>query len=164
MRRKIAVYLEEQEYINLQRITNRENKTITAYCKEKIFEQPNKNLEKEDLLKNHILRQFENLLFLLISQKEIDTSKINQESLKTISSYAIHIGNLKAKNNKQLKFQRQIEFDYKNLFRLVNIKNINSLITQVNEEKQTNKKIFLLGSYIQKIKDSLKNQRISNEV
>ena len=161
MRRKIAVYLEnEREYQKLIRLVSNSNMTITAYCKDKIFN----SKKEEDFLKNHILRQFEDLLFLLISQKDIDTSKINQESLKKISSYAIHIGNLKAKNNKQLKFQRQIESDYKSLFRLINIKNINSLITQVNEEKQTNKKIFLLGSYIQKIKDCLKNQRISNEV
>lgn len=157
MKRKIAVYLEEQEYQNLQQIVSNSNMTITAYCKDKIF-----NVKKEeDFLKKHIIRQFEDLLFLLITQKDIDTSKINQESLKKISSYAIHIGNLKAQNNRQLKLQKQVEFDYKNLFKLVNIKNINSLITQVNKESQTKKKIILLASYIKQIRDILKG---SNEV
>lgn len=157
MKRKIAVYLEEQEYQKLQQIVSNSNMTITAYCKDKIF-----NVKKEeDFLKKHIIRQFEDLLFLLISQKDIDTSKINQEKLKTITSYAIHIGNLKAQNNRQLKLQRQVEFDYKNLFKLVNVKNINSLITHVNNEETSKKKIILLASYIKQIRDILKG---SNEV
>jgi len=156
MKRKIAVYLEEDEYINLQRLVDRENKTITAYCKEKIFN----SKKEEDLLKKHMLRQFEDLLYLLISQYDISKTNLSEESLKKITSYAIHIGNLKAKNNKQLKFNRSIEYDYKNLFKLVNINNINSLITQVNEEENIKQKTFLLASYIKQIRNILK---VSNE-
>lgn len=156
MKRKIAVYLEEQEYQDLQQIVSSSNMTITAYCKNKIFNQK----KEEDFLKKHILRQFEDLLYLLISQNNIDTSKINQETLKKISSYAIHMGNLKAQNNRQLKFQRQVEYDYKSFFKLVNIKNINSLITQVNNEESSKKKIILLASYIKQIRNILK---VSNE-
>lgn len=156
MKRKIAVYLKEEEYINLQRLVDRENKTITAYCKEKIFN----SKKEEDLLKKHMLRQFEDLLYLLISQYDISKTNLSQESLKKISSYAIHVGNLKAKNNKQLKFNRSIEYDYKSLFKLVNINNINSLITQVNEEQNIKQKTFLLASYIKQIRNILK---VSNE-
>lgn len=152
MKRKIAVYLDEKEYQNLQGIVSNSNMTITAYCKDKIFN----SKKEEDFLKKHMIRQFEDLLFLLISQKDIDTSKINQDSLKKISSYAIHIGNLKALNNKQLKLNRQIEYDYKSLFKLVNIKTINTLIEQVNEEETSKKKIILLGSYIKQIRNILK--------
>lgn len=156
MKKKIAVYLEEDEYINLQRLVDRENKTITAYCKEKIF-----NSKKEDdFLKKHMLRQFEDLLYLLISQYDISKTNLSEESLKKITSYAIHIGNLKAKNNQQLKFNRSIEYDYKSLFKLVNINNINSLITQVNEEENIKQKTFLLASYIKQIRNILK---VSNE-
>ena len=66
------------------------------------------------------------------------------------------MGNLKAINNKKLKFQRDIEKDYDSLFRLVNIPNINKLIQEVNEEKELKQKIFLLGSFINKIKSALK--------
>lgn len=159
MRRKIAVYLEEQEYINLQRITNRENKTITAYCKEKIFEQPNKNVEKEDLLKNHILRQFEDLLYLLISQYDLKKT-IDENTIKKISSYATYVGNLKAIHNKKLKLQKTIYQDYKPLFKLVNISTINSLVSKVNDEKEPKQKIFLLASFINQIRNILKD---SNE-
>ena len=156
MKKKIAVYLEEEEYINLQRLVDRENKAITAYCKEKIF-----NSKKEDdFLKKHMLRQFEDLLYLLISQYDISKTNLSQESLKKINSYAIHVGNLKAKNNQQLKFNRSIEYDYKSLFKLVNVNNINSLITQVNEEENIKQKTFLLASYIKQIRNILK---VSNE-
>lgn len=110
----------------------------------------------EDYLKKHILRQFEDLLYLLISQHNIDISKINQESLQKISSFAIHIGNLKAKNNKKLKVQRDIEKSYDSLFRIVNINVINRLILDTNKLKDTQKKIFLLTSYISQIKKRLK--------
>ena len=62
----------------------------------------------------------------------------------------------KAITNKKLKFQRQIEKDYDALFKLLNIPTINRLIKNVNEEKDSNKKIFLLGSFINKIKSALK--------
>ncbi|WP_417334598.1 hypothetical protein [Halarcobacter sp.] len=156
MKRKIAVYLEEQEYQDLQQIVSSSNMTITAYCKNKIFN----SKKEEDFLKKHILRQFEDLLYLLISQYDISKTPINEKTIKEISSYAIYVGNLKAKNNKKLKFQRQIEFDYKSLFKLVNIKNINSLITQVNNEESSKKKIILLASYIKQIRNILK---VSNE-
>lgn len=156
MKKKIAVYLEEDEYINLQRLVDRENKTITAYCKEKIFN----SKKEEDLLKKHMLRQFEDLLYLLISQYDISKTNLSQESLKKITSYAIYVGNLKAKNNQQLKFNRSIEYDYKSLFKLVNVNNINSLITQVNEEENIKQKTFLLASYIKQIRNILK---VSNE-
>lgn len=156
MKRKIAVYLDQEEYKNLQRLVDRENKTITAYCKEKIF-----NSKKEDdFLKKHMLRQFEDLLYLLISQYDISKTNLSQESLIKISSYAIHVGNLKAKNNQQLKFNRSIEYDYKSLFKLVNIKTINSLITQVNDEENIKQKTFLLASYIKQIRNIVK---VSNE-
>ena len=51
---------------------------------------------------------------------------------------------------------RQIEKDYDALFKLLNIPTINRLIKNVNEEKDSNKKIFLLGSFINKIKSALK--------
>jgi hypothetical protein len=152
-KKKIAVYLDSNQYDKLQESVLNANKTITAYCTEKIFMNQTTN---EDYLKKHILRQFEDLLFLLISQKDIDTSKINQESLKKISSFAIHIGNLKAKNNKELKIQREIEKSYEELFKYVNIKTINRLILDVNKLKDSNKKTFLLASYINKIRDRLK--------
>jgi len=158
MKRKIAVYLQEDEYINLQRLVKRQNKTITAYCKEKIF-----NIKKEDekdFLKKHILRQFEDLLYLLISQHDISKSNISKDSLKQITSYAIHIGNLKAKNNKQLKQQRGIEHDYRSLFQTVNTNVINSLVLQVNKEPDDKNKVFILASYINRIKTLLRG---SNE-
>lgn len=156
-KKKIAVYLTPNEYDKLQESVLNSNKTITAYCKEKIFMSISSN---EDYLKKHILRQFEDLLYLLISQHNIDISKINQESLQKISSFAIHIGNLKAKNNKKLKVQRDIEKRYDSLFRIVNINVINRLILDTNKLKDTQKKIFLLTSYINQIKKCL---RITDE-
>lgn len=127
------------------------NETINAYCKNKIL-----NQNESELLKTHIIRQFEDLLYLLISQNSINKEIINQEKIKEITSLAIYVGNLKAITNKKLKFQRQIEKDYDVLFKLVNISTINRLIKNVNEEKDNNKKIFLLGNYITKIKSILK--------
>lgn len=127
------------------------NETINAYCKNKIL-----NQNESELLKTHIIRQFEDLLYLLISQNSINKEIINQEKIKEITSLAIYVGNLKAITNKKLKFQRQIEKDYDALFKLVNIPTINRLIKNVNEEKDSNKKIFLLGNYITKIKSILK--------
>lgn len=154
-KKKIAVYLTSKEYDTLLQSVINSNKTLTAYCKEKIFSfvQVSAN---EDFLKNHILRQFENLLYLLISQNTLDTTKLNEDTIKNITSSAIYVGNLKAINNKKLKFQRDIEKDYDSLFRLVNIPNINKLILEVNEEKELKQKIFLLGSFINKIKSTLK--------
>ena len=154
-KKKIAVYLTNKEYDTLLQSVINSNKTLTAYCKEKIFSfvQVSTN---EDFLRNHILRQFEDLLYLLISQNNIDKTKINENTIKNITSSAIFVGNLKAVNNKKLKFQRDIEKDYDSLFRLVNIPNINKLIQEVNQEKESNKKIFLLGTYINKIKSTLK--------
>ena len=154
-KKKIAVYLTSKEYDTLLQSVINSNKTLTAYCKEKIFSfvQVSAN---EDFLKNHILRQFEDLLYLLISQNSINKEIINQEKIKEITSLAIYVGNLKAITNKKLKFQRQIEKDYDVLFKLVNISTINRLIKNVNEEKDNNKKIFLLGNYITKIKSILK--------
>ena len=70
-KKKIAVYLTNKEYDTLLQSVINSNKTLTAYCKEKIFSiiQSSTN---EDFLKNHILRQFEDLLYLLISQNNID--------------------------------------------------------------------------------------------
>ncbi len=127
------------------------NETINAYCKNKIL-----NQNESELLKTHIIRQFEDLLYLLISQNSINKEIINQEKIKEITSLAIYVGNLKAITNKKLKFQRQIEKDYDVLFKLLNIPTINRLIKNVNEEKDNNKKIFLLGNYITKIKSILK--------
>ena len=154
-KKKIAVYLTNKEYDTLLQSVINSNKTLTAYCKEKIFSfvQVSAN---EDFLKNHILRQFEDLLYLLISQNSINKEIINQEKIKEITSLAIYVGNLKAITNKKLKFQRQIEKDYDALFKLLNIPTINRLIKNVNEEKDSNKKIFLLGSFINKIKSALK--------
>lgn len=154
-KKKIAVYLTSKEYDTLLQSVINSNKTLTAYCKEKIFSfvQVSAN---EDFLKNHILRQFEDLLYLLISQNSINKEIINQEKIKEITSLAIYVGNLKAITNKKLKFQRQIEKDYDALFKLLNIPTINRLIKNVNEEKDSNKKIFLLGSFINKIKSALK--------
>lgn len=127
------------------------NETINAYCKNKIL-----NQNESELLKTHIIRQFEDLLYLLISQNSINKEIINQEKIKEITSLAIYVGNLKAITNKKLKFQRQIEKDYDALFKLLNIPTINRLIKNVNEEKDSNKKIFLLADYITKIKSILK--------
>ena len=127
------------------------NETINAYCKNKIL-----NQNESELLKTHIIRQFEDLLYLLISQNSINKEIINQEKIKEITSLAIYVGNLKAITNKKLKFQRQIEKDYDVLFKLLNIPTINRLIKNVNEEKDSNKKIFLLADYITKIKSILK--------
>ena len=154
-KKKIAVYLTPKEYDTLLQSVINSNKTLTSYCKEKIFSfvQVSAN---EDFLKNHILRQFEDLLYLLISQNNIDKTKINEDIIKKITSSAIYVGNLKAINNKKLKFQRDIEKDYDSLFRLVSIPNINKLIQEVNQEKELKQKIFLLGSFINKIKSALK--------
>ena len=151
-KKKIAVYLTSKEYDTLLQSVINSNKTLTAYCKEKIFSiiQSSTN---EDFLKNHILRQFEDLLYLLISQNHIDKTKINEDTIKNITSSAIYVGNLKAINNKKLKFQRDIKKDYDSL---VSIPNINKLIQEVNQEKELKQKIFLLGSYINKIKSTLK--------
>ncbi len=151
-KKKIAVYLTNKEYDTLLQSVINSNKTLTAYCKEKIFSiiQSSTN---EDFLKNHILRQFEDLLYLLISQNNIDKTKINEDTIKNITSSAIYVGNLKAINNKKLKFQRDIKKDYDSL---VSIPNINKLIQEVNQEKELKQKIFLLGSFINKIKSTLK--------
>ena len=128
------------------------NETINAYCKNKIL-----NQNESELLKTHIIRQFEDLLYLLISQNSINKEIINQEKIKEITSLAIYVGNLKAITNKKLKFQRQIQKDYDALFKLVNIPTINRLIKNVNEQKDNyHKKIFLLADYITKIKSILK--------
>ncbi len=154
-KKKIAVYLTSKEYDTLLQSVINSNKTLTAYCKEKIFSfvQVSAN---EDFLKNHILRQFENLLYLLISQNTLDTTKLNEDTIKNITSSAIYVGNLKAINNKKLKFQRDIEKDYDSLLRLVNIPNINKLILEVNNEKDYYKKTFILSIFINKIKSALK--------
>ena len=151
-KKKIAVYLTSKEYDTLLQSVINSNKTLTAYCKEKIFSfvQVSAN---EDFLRNHILRQFEDLLYLLISQNNIDKTKINEDTIKNITSSAIYVGNLKAINNKKLKFQRDIKKDYDSL---VSIPNINKLIQEVNQEKELKQKIFLLGSFINKIKSTLK--------
>ena len=151
-KKKIAVYLTNKEYDTLLQSVINSNKTLTAYCKEKIFSiiQSSTN---EDFLKNHILRQFEDLLYLLISQNHIDKTKINEDTIKNITSSAIYVGNLKAINNKKLKFQRDIKKDYDSL---VSVTNINKLIQEVNQEKELKQKIFLLGSIINKIKSTLK--------
>ena len=151
-KKKIAVYLTSKEYDTLLQCVINSNKTLTAYCKEKIFSfvQVSAN---EDFLRNHILRQFEDLLYLLISQNNIDKTKINEDTIKSITSSAIYVGNLKAINNKKLKFQRDIKKDYDSL---VSIPNINKLIQEVNQEKENKQKILLLGSFINKIKSTLK--------
>ena len=151
-KKKIAVYITNKEYDTLLQSVINSNKTLTAYCKEKIFSiiQSSTN---EDFLRNHILRQFEDLLYLLISQNNIDKTKINEDTIKNITSSAIYVGNLKAINNKKLKFQRDIKKDYDSL---VSIPNINKLIQEVNQEKELKQKIFLLGSFINKIKSTLK--------
>ena len=151
-KKKIAVYLTNIEYDTLLQSVINSNKTLTAYCKEKIFSSV-QSYTNEDFLKNHILRQFEDLLYLLISQNTIDKTKINEETIKNITSSAIFVGNLKAINNKKLKFQRDIKKDYDSL---VSIPNINKLIQEVNQEKELKQKIFLLGSFINKIKSTLK--------
>ena len=151
-KKKIAVYLTSKEYDTLLQSVINSNKTLTAYCKEKIFSVIQSSTN-EDFLKNHILRQFEDLLYLLISQNNIDKTKINEDTIKNITSSAIYVGNLKAINNKKLKFQRDIKKDYDSL---VSIPNINKLIQEVNQEKELKQKIFLLGSFINKIKSALK--------
>lgn len=151
-KKKIAVYLTSKEYDTLLQSVINSNKTLTAYCKEKIFSFVQSSTN-EDFLRNHILRQFEDLLYLLISQNNIDKTKINEDTIKNITSSAIYVGNLKAINNKKLKFQRDIQKDYDSL---VSIPNINKLIQEVNQEKELKQKIFLLGSFINKIKSTLK--------
>ena len=154
-KKKIAVYLTNIEYDTLLQSVINSNKTLTAYCKEKIFSSV-QSYTNEDFLKNHILRQFEDLLYLLISQNTIDKTKINEETIKNITSSAIFVGNLKAINNKKLKFQRDVEKDYDSLFKILNIPNINRLILKVNQEKDNKQKIILLGSFLNKIKSTLK--------
>ena len=151
-KKKIAVYLTSKEYDTLLQSVINSNKTLTAYCKEKIFSFVQSSTN-EDFLRNHILRQFEDLLYLLISQNNIDKTKINEDTIKNITSSAIYVGNLKAINNKKLKFQRDIKKDYDSL---VSVPNINKLIQEVNQEKELKQKIFLLGSFINKIKSTLK--------
>ncbi len=149
-RKRIILSFTINEYDTILKSVS-SNETINAYCKNKIL-----NQNESELLKTHIIRQFEDLLYLLISQNSINKEIINQEKIKEITSLAIYVGNLKAITNKKLKFQRQIEKDYDVLFKLVNISTINRLIKNVNEEKDNNKKIFLLGNYITKIKSILK--------
>lgn len=149
-RKRIILSFTINEYDTILKSVS-SNETINAYCKNKIL-----NQNESELLKTHIIRQFEDLLYLLISQNSINKEIINQEKIKEITSLAIYVGNLKAITNKKLKFQRQIEKDYDALFKLVNISTINRLIKNVNEEKDNNKKIFLLGNYITKIKSILK--------
>lgn len=150
MKRKVGIYLDKKEHELLKNHVLNSGKTLTSYCKDKIF---NKN---EDLLKKHILRQYEDLLYLLISQLEIDTSKFNEDKLSQITSYAIHVGNIKAQNNKKLKKQRDIENSYKELFKVVSITKINDLILSVNQQSDTKRKNILLASYINEIKSALK--------
>ena len=149
-RKRIILSFTINEYDTILKSVS-SNETINAYCKNKIL-----NQNESELLKTHIIRQFEDLLYLLISQNSINKEIINQEKIKEITSLAIYVGNLKAITNKKLKFQRQIEKDYDALFKLLNIPTINRLIKNVNEEKDSNKKIFLLGSFINKIKSALK--------
>ncbi len=149
-RKRIILSFTINEYDTILKSVS-SNETINAYCKNKIL-----NQNESELLKTHIIRQFEDLLYLLISQNSINKEIINQEKIKEITSLAIYVGNLKAITNKKLKFQRQIEKDYDVLFKLLNISTINRLIKNVNEEKDNNKKIFLLGNYITKIKSILK--------
>ena len=149
-RKRIILSFTINEYDTILKSVS-SNETINAYCKNKIL-----NQNESELLKTHIIRQFEDLLYLLISQNSINKEIINQEKIKEITSLAIYVGNLKAITNKKLKFQRQIEKDYDVLFKLLNIPTINRLIKNVNEEKDSNKKIFLLADYITKIKSILK--------
>ncbi|WP_072679522.1 hypothetical protein [Arcobacter sp. LA11] len=151
-RKKISVYLEEKEYQDLQIKVSNSKMTLTAYCKDKIFN----SKKEEDPLKKHIIREFENLLYLLISQYDISKSNINQDTIKKISSYSVYINNLKAKNNKELRLKREVEYDYKKLFKLVNTPVINSLITQVNKTNNSKEKIFLLASYVKQLQNVLK--------
>ena len=82
-KKKIAVYITNKEYDTLLQSVINSNKTLTAYCKEKIFSVIQSSTN-EDFLKNHILRQFEDLLYLLISQNNIDKTKINEDTIKNI--------------------------------------------------------------------------------
>lgn len=150
-RKRIILSFTINEYDTILKSVS-SNETINAYCKNKIL-----NQNESELLKTHIIRQFEDLLYLLISQNSINKEIINQEKIKEITSLAIYVGNLKAITNKKLKFQRQIEKDYDALFKLVNIPTINRLIKNVNEQKDNyHKKISLLASYITRIKSILK--------
>lgn len=151
-KKRISLSFTINEYDTIFSKSVSSNETINAYCKNKIL-----NQNESELLKTHIIRQFEDLLYLLISQNSINKETINQEKIKEITSLAIYVGNLKAITNKKLKFQRQIEKDYDALFKLVNIPTINRLIKNVNEQKDNyHKKISLLASYITRIKSILK--------
>jgi hypothetical protein len=151
-KKRVSLSFTINEYDTIFSKSVSSNETINAYCKNKIL-----NQNESELLKTHIIRQFEDLLYLLISQNSINKETINQEKIKEITSLAIYVGNLKAITNKKLKFQRQIEKDYDALFKLVNIPTINRLIKNVNEQKDNyHKKISLLASYITRIKSILK--------
>lgn len=89
-RKRIILSFTINEYDTILKSVS-SNETINAYCKNKIL-----NQNESELLKTHIIRQFEDLLYLLISQNSINKEIINQEKIKEITSLAIYVGNLKA--------------------------------------------------------------------
>jgi len=160
MKTKISVYVDTNEHKEIKESASNENKTITAYCKEKILSTP-----KENHLNKHILRQFEDLLYLLISQQKIDSSLLTSKTMQDITSRAVYIGGLKAHNNSKAKKQSDEAKSslLQELFKILDIKAINELILKVNQEANVNRKNKKLGEYILKIRDILIKRELENE-
>lgn len=160
MKTKISVYVDTNEHKEIKESASNENKTITAYCKEKILSTP-----KQNHLNKHILRQFEDLLYLLISQQKIDSSLLTNKTMQEITSRAVYVGGLKAHNNSKAK-KRSDEGKSSllhELFKILDIKAINELILKVNQEANVNRKNKKLGEYILKIRDILIKRELENE-
>ena len=142
--KKIGVYLSDEEHFQLKVDIKNSGKTLSNYCKEKILDTKKSNSH----LEIHILREIENLLYILLSQNTIDEKSITENQIETITSLSTYIGNLKAKSNKQLSIKK----DNSKLFSIVNKPNIEKLILEVNSTSKSNEKIILMGEYITSIK------------
>jgi hypothetical protein len=160
MKTKISVYVNTEEHKEIKESASNENKTITAYCKEKILSTP-----KENHLNKHILRQFEDLLYLLISQQKIDSSLLTNKTMQDITSRALYVAGLKAHNNSKAKKRSDVGKSslLQELFKILDIKAINELILKVNQEANVNRKNKKLGEYILKIRDILIKRELENE-
>lgn len=145
MKKKIGIYLNIEEHDKLKDNVVQSGKTLSNYCKDKIFDSKSSSLEL------YILREIENLLYIILSQIKVDEKNITNEQINAIASINTYIGNLKAKNNKELKIKK----DYSKLFLMINKNSIEDLILKVNSSKSSKEKIFLMANFITSIKNIL---------
>lgn len=144
---KIGIYLSKDEHSKLKEQVLVSGKTLTNYCKEKIF-----NIKSpESKLEVYLLREIENLLYILLSQNPINETYITEDKINTVHSLSTFIGNLKSINNKQLSIKK----DNRKLFSIVNKPTIEKLISQVNATSKSHDKIILMAEFITSIKKVL---------